>query len=359
MQYSQRDENRDHIHGRVYRMTYKNKPLIKPVLQEGATIEQLLGQLMDYEWRTRLRARRELHARPKADVFAAATKWLAGVNANDPAYERAVCEVLWLQANHHEVDAGLLKKALASKSFDARAAATRIAADEREYLADAQALLTQMSTDAHPRVRTEAVRGLSFFPTPEAAAAEVAAFEIDPSEYYTRYTVEAALGANMSSWQAKHVTGAIGGSKAETKAMLDALIATDKKGAAAVPYLQILIGKDPQPEEAKNKAMTALADMRTGNADNGKAVFRRNCTACHRVYNEGAAFGPDMMKVGTRLTPFKIVQSIIDPNAEIDPKYQSTSILTSTGSVITGLLVKESETEVVIFDGKEERKIKG
>ncbi len=118
-----------------------------------------------------------------------------------------------MQANHHEVDAELLKKALASKSFDARAAATRIAADEREYLTDAQALLTQMSTDQHPRVRTEAVRGLSFYPTPEAAAAEVAAFEVDPSEYYTRYTVEAALGANMSSWQAKHVTGALGGSK--------------------------------------------------------------------------------------------------------------------------------------------------
>ncbi len=30
MQYSQRDPNRDHIHGRVYRLFYKNKPLLKP-----------------------------------------------------------------------------------------------------------------------------------------------------------------------------------------------------------------------------------------------------------------------------------------------------------------------------------------
>ncbi len=84
MQYSQRDENRDHVHGRIYRMTYKSKPLVKPELQHGASIEQLLSQLKSYEWRTRVRARCELHARPKAAVFAAATKWLASMKTDDP-----------------------------------------------------------------------------------------------------------------------------------------------------------------------------------------------------------------------------------------------------------------------------------
>jgi putative heme-binding domain-containing protein len=64
-----------------------------------------------------------------------------------------------------------------------------------------------------------------------------------------------------------------------------------------------------------------------------------------------------MAKVGTRLNHYKLVESIIDPNAEIDPKYLSTSILTFDGRVTTGLLVRENEDEVVIFDGKEERKI--
>ncbi len=64
-----------------------------------------------------------------------------------------------------------------------------------------------------------------------------------------------------------------------------------------------------------------------------------------------------MVKVGTRLNAFKIVQSIIDPNAEIDAKYLSTLVLTSDGVVITGLLVSENDKEVVIFDGKQKRTI--
>ncbi len=357
MQYSQRDPNRDHVHGRIYRLYYKDKPFLKPVTQVGKSIPELLDQLNEYEWRTRARARTELHNRPQAEVLAGAKAWLAKVDPKSENAERSRLEVLWLQQHFHAVEPELLAAALKGSNFNARAAATRVLADERERLPDAFAALVSQAVDEHPRVRTEAVRGLSFYPNIEAATAVIAAISKDPNEYFVRYTGEAALGANLSSWSGAHVKGALAENE-ETKKMLDGLIALDKKGAEAIPFLQILIGKDPQPEEARNKAMQALADMKGGNADNGKAVFRRNCTACHRVFNEGAEFGPDMAKVGTRLTKFKIVQSIIDPNAEIDEKYQSTMVLTADGRVITGLLVSESPQEVVIFDGKEKRTIK-
>jgi len=141
------------------------------------------------------------------------------------------------------------------------------------------------------------------------------------------------------------------------KKILDAVIATDKKGAQILPYLAILLGKDQQPEEARNKAMQALADMKGGNVDSGKTIFRRSCLACHKVLGEGADFGPDMMKVGTRLKKFKLVESIIDPNADVEPKYASTRIVTLDGKTITGLLVSETKKEVVIFDGKEKKTI--
>jgi putative heme-binding domain-containing protein len=65
-----------------------------------------------------------------------------------------------------------------------------------------------------------------------------------------------------------------------------------------------------------------------------------------------------MMKVGTRLTKYKLVESIIDPNADVDKKYLSTLISTSSGKIVTGLLVSENKDEVVIFDGKVKRVIK-
>ncbi len=357
MQYSQRDPNRDHVHGRVYRLVYRDKPLLQLATQFGKCIQELLAQLNEYEWRTRCRARRELQSRDSAEVLAAAKAWLAGLDSKTKDFDRLRCEVLWLQQHFHTVDAALLRQALTAESFNARAAATRTLADERERIEGAFELLTAQAIDSHPRVRTEAVRGLSFYATPEAAAAELAALAKDPADYFVKYTTEAALGANQASWQTKHITGELAGDNAELKQLLDSLIATDKKGAAAVPYLQILLGKGEHAAEEKNKAMQALADLKVGSADNGKAVFRRNCIACHRVYNEGAAFGPDMLKVGTRLTLFKLVESIINPNAEIDEKYLSTSILTSDGRVTTGLLVSQSAESIVIFDGKQQKTI--
>ena len=48
--------------------------------------------------------------------------------------------------------------------------------------------------------------------------------------------------------------------------------------------------------------------MRGGNAENGKAVFRRNCIACHKVYNEGADYGPQMDSQKPVGTPADAVQ---------------------------------------------------
>src|SRR5204862_5313314 len=64
MQYSQRDPNRDHTHGRLYRLVYKNKPLLTPVTPFGKSERELLDQLSEYEWRTRYRVRAELRSRP-------------------------------------------------------------------------------------------------------------------------------------------------------------------------------------------------------------------------------------------------------------------------------------------------------
>lgn len=358
MQYSQRDPNRDHVHGRIYRLYYKDKPLLQPVTQTSKSVPELLDQLKEYEWRTRYRTRSELRARPQSEALAALGPWLTQ-NAQHPEFDRLRCEALWLQASYHAVDMNLLKEMLTAKTPDARAAATRIVADEREWITEpvALSLLQQQATDQHPRVRTEAVRGLSFYPDLEAMKSVLAAVSTPPADGYVQYTADAALGANLSVWRGAHLRGELAASSSAAQSLLDGLVAQDKQSAQVLPYLQILLGKDPKPEEQRNKAMQAIADMEGGNVDNGKVVFRRSCVACHKVFGEGADFGPDMMKVGTRLNPYKLVESIVDPNAEINEKYLSTLVLTADGTVITGLLVSETEDEVVIFDGKDKKTI--
>jgi putative heme-binding domain-containing protein len=356
MQYSQRDPNRDHTRGRIYRLVYPERPLVTPVTQFGKPVSEVLEQLREYEWRTRYRARRELHGRPSEEVLPAVEAWVKGLKKDDPEYDRLRTEALWIQQSHHALNGELLSAVLASETSDARAAAIRIVADERESLPEAQAMLIAASKDAHPRVRTEAARGLSFFANIEAATALLAMTTFD-ADYWVDYTIQHALGANEKIWRADFLTGKIAEAGPRATGIVTQLMAASKSGAAALPFLQTLMSQQPKPEEERNKAMTALAGLQ-GDTNRGREVFVRNCTACHKVGNgEGREFGPNLAGVAKRMNKVKIVQSVVDPNAEVAEKYRSTLIVTTDGMPTAGLVVSENDTEVELFDGKAVRKI--
>ena len=68
MQHNARDPNRDHERGRIYRITYPERPLVKPAQIAGASVAALLDVLKEPEYRTRYRARRELRGHSPAEV---------------------------------------------------------------------------------------------------------------------------------------------------------------------------------------------------------------------------------------------------------------------------------------------------
>ena len=356
MQYSQRDPNRDHTRGRIYRLVYPERPLVTPVTQFGKPVSEILEQLREYEWRTRYRARRELHGRPSEEVLPAVDAWVKGLKKDDPEFDRLRTEALWIQQSHHALNGELVSAVLTSETADARASVVRIVADERESLPEAQAMLIAAAKDAHPRVRTEAARGLSFYPTIEAATALLAMTTFD-ADYWVDYTIQHALGANEKIWRADFLQGKIAEAGPRATGIVTQLMAASKSGAAALPFLQTLMSQQPKPEEERNKAMTALAGLQ-GDTNRGREVFVRNCTACHKVGNgEGREFGPNLAGVAKRMNKVKIVQSVVDPNADVAEKYRSTLIVTTDGMPTAGLVVSENDTEVELFDGKAVRKI--
>ena len=103
--------------------------------------------------------------------------------------------------------------------------------------------------------------------------------------------------------------------------------------------------------------MTALAGLK-GNATNGRAVFTRGCIACHKVGNgDGQDYGPNLAGVAAKMPRTKIIESIIDPNAEIDKKFVTLQVIKNDGKTVQGLLVSENDKEIVIFDGKKPQTI--
>jgi mono/diheme cytochrome c family protein/glucose/arabinose dehydrogenase len=192
MQHNARDPLRDHVHGRIYRITYPARPLLKPVKVEGATITALLDNLKEPELRTRYRTRRELRGRPAGEVLAAVKSWVAALDKNDPQYEHHVLEALWTTWGLNKTDETLLRQLLAAKDFHARAAAVRVLRYNTHRVADHAALLERAAADEHGRVRLEAIVAASWLSDGPAAKKIVAVASAKPLDVWSQPAAKTA-----------------------------------------------------------------------------------------------------------------------------------------------------------------------
>jgi glucose/arabinose dehydrogenase len=200
MQHSVRDPNRDQTRGRIWRVHFKDRPLVEPPKIAGEPLFDLLELLKTYEDRTRYVVRRELRGRDTKDVLPAVDKWIAALDTKDAEYPRHLLEALWVQQQHDAVDRELLRKLLRSDDYHVRAAATRVLCYSHHRVDDPLALLQAQINDDHPRVRLEAVRALSFFDGNAAEKALEIAVEAlvhdqdDYLEYATKETMATLEG---------------------------------------------------------------------------------------------------------------------------------------------------------------------
>ncbi len=162
MQHSARDPLRDHTHGRIYRITYPSRPLVKPPVIDGAPIDTLFANLTLPEDRARSRTRLELRGRPADEVLAGLQRWLGTLSASDPKVEHHQLEGLWVSWGLDRVDVPLLHKLLQAHDHRVRAAAVRVLRYNTDAVADHKALLLRAAADEHGRVRLEAVNAASW-----------------------------------------------------------------------------------------------------------------------------------------------------------------------------------------------------
>jgi HEAT repeat protein len=199
MQHHIRDPNRDKSHGRIYRITYEGRRLLKPAKIDGQPIEKLLDLLKEPENDVRTRAKIELGKHDSAKVIFAVKTWSEKLDPKDKNYEHHMMEALWVHQWHNIVNEELLKRMLRSPDYHARAAATRVLCYCRDRVKDPLALLEIQARDESPRVRLEAVRACSFFKTAKAAEVALAALEkeADPNkpDYYIKYCLDETMKA--------------------------------------------------------------------------------------------------------------------------------------------------------------------
>ncbi|QDT95950.1 PVC-type heme-binding CxxCH protein [Gimesia aquarii] len=89
----------------------------------------------------------------------------------------------------------------------------------------------------------------------------------------------------------------------------------------------------------------------TGDPKRGHGLFTKHCATCHQLFGEGKKLGPDLTTANRKDLNY-LLESIINPNAFIRKEFVSSVVLTQDGRVLTGIIVKETPTQIVLADNK-------
>jgi putative heme-binding domain-containing protein len=105
-------------------------------------------------------------------------------------------------------------------------------------------------------------------------------------------------------------------------------------------------GRDGRRERLVNQ-MGKLVRSTPGDPVAGQAVYNKLCAQCHKIYGQGQDVGPDITSNG-RNDFDQLVSNVFDPSLVIGPGYQATTVATTDGRVLTGLLTEDGTERVVL-----------
>jgi len=79
-----------------------------------------------------------------------------------------------------------------------------------------------------------------------------------------------------------------------------------------------------------------------------RALAAAACLRCHRMGDSGSPVGPDLTHVGKRFDGRALLESIIEPSRQVDPKYLNATYLLSDGRIVSGRTVGVNKNELTI-----------
>jgi putative membrane-bound dehydrogenase-like protein len=92
--------------------------------------------------------------------------------------------------------------------------------------------------------------------------------------------------------------------------------------------------------------VTALNEPR--NPARGHEIFKQTCIICHRIGDEGAEVGPDLLgQLG--MGDESLLKEILMPSEHIRPGYETTMVQTHSGTSVVGLLKDDGATSLTLI----------
>ena len=124
------------------------------------------------------------------------------------------------------------------------------------------------------------------------------------------------------------------------------------------PFVRGLFEHWLAPDERRETLGTDInpADILALDGDplRGEQLFfgSSQCYTCHQLKGQGRAFGPDLKLSATRYDRKQLLDQILYPSKVVAQEHQSVSITLEDDTEISGLIRRESETQLVLIDSE-------
>ena len=116
------------------------------------------------------------------------------------------------------------------------------------------------------------------------------------------------------------------------------------KDRVAKIWGRVRTDRNPQRELVVSQ-MKNFLERTPGDPFQGKSVFQKTCSQCHKLYGEGQEVGPDLTGNG-RNNYDQMLSNVFDPNLVIGENNQAAIVALKDGRALTGLLVGDSPAEI-------------
>ena len=124
------------------------------------------------------------------------------------------------------------------------------------------------------------------------------------------------------------------------------------QGQPAVPDLKDFKAlPEPPPSTAGGEAVAKL----TGDPLAGWKLFngdKATCAKCHAIQGRGPRLAPDLTNVASIQSVRQLTESLVEPSKVLTAGFTQVTVLTNDGKQITGVIVKQSASEIHVADEK-------
>lgn len=104
----------------------------------------------------------------------------------------------------------------------------------------------------------------------------------------------------------------------------------------------------------RSLAAPAAGSANGGDPARGKELFAaKGCAGCHRILGTGSRVGPDLSEIGSFRRAPELQQSILDPDADVQPDNRTFKAVTRDGASITGRVINEDAFTLQVLDSRE------